>query len=82
MTKLTERELLIAHTIKIENLRKVTEGIRDDLSKHYEKLGGNCKWFVGLVTVGVLCFTGYVNTLNDRIAKNTQEIAIHMKDIK
>lgn len=83
LAELTERELLVAHTVKIETLCRIMQDTRTDLNRHYERLDQkvdwkNFKWFVGLVTAGVLCLTGYTVSLNDRIAKNTQEIAVHM----
>ena len=83
MTKLTERELLVAHTVKIETLSNIMRDTRDDLNRHYRQLDKkvdwkNFKWLIGLIITGVLGLAGYANVLDAKVAKNTQEIAVHM----
>ena len=83
LAELTERELLIDHSVRIETLNTVMQDLRGDLTKHYGRFNSKvdwriCRWFVGLVTVGILCLTGYVSTLSDRIAENAQDIAVYM----
>ena len=84
LAELTERELLVAHTVKIETLCGVMQDTRNDLNKHYKQLDRkvdwkNFKWLIGIILTGVLCLTGYTSVLSDKVAKNTQEIAVHMK---
>ena len=85
LKNLTERELLIEHNVKIETLSTFMQDMRDDLGKYCEGFEKkvdwrNFKWFVGLVTTGIICLTGYASTLSDRVSKNTQEIAVHMEN--
>jgi len=85
LTELTERELLVIHTVKIETLCDVLQDVQNNLNRHYKQFDRkvdwkNFKWIIGIIITGGLCLTGYTNVIKDTVAKNTQEIAVHMKD--
>jgi len=84
----TERELLVAHTVKIETLCYTMKDMSNDLNKHYERLDRkvdwkNFKWVIGIAISGIVCLLGYTNTLGNTVIKNSIAIeTLKKKDVK
>ena len=93
-----DRDLLIKHEVKIDQVCKAIHNLDTKFDKIVEKID-NCtentisktmfRWVIGIIVGGILILTGYTANMNTQVIKNTicieqndKEINEHHKESK